>query len=711
MKSKIASIVIVLASSLLLYKNWTAWHSVVIGLIGLILYYGVGSHVWGRVVARMIPVRRRCTHLFGLLVSFYLSIMAIGIPIVLWKYDRLTTALVLVAVGIIGVFLNLYIRSEPKPLEVTPEPASTIPFTRWHLVGFIVAGITFVDLLVRARTGNFILSPWPVLTPLVPILFFVLVYLAGRAVLSNRSFGFVLVLIIALSYLTHLTLPIVYKTGYGGDRWRHLGAEAWLQEGKIYEPTALPEALIIGNKTSYAPQWGATIFLAESLNISLDTIDRFLVYILWSLFLPLLMYHAAVFLFKNERTGLIAALLPVLFGTLQTEGALTLPVSLGMIWFLFVMLVWLSYVFDRKKITLAAALAFTLFSYWGYLLYFFVLLIVGTLALVMRRGRMTVLAVSVLLAFALPALEIAHGSSESLITSSGHGTVTAFYRALEHLAGLAQVGALPEGAGNILFHQLDKSLSNLPLLTNTWLAPLLSLIVAGTLAWSMMSKKETRSHTLAATVFLVLLGSYLISWSGTSGMHILARRLNETLAVLIAVLIVPAIYRFASTRVRTIATCALVGLIATATYASGPISQVVTSDELNAARTVWAELKKTEGPYCVIGNTWPLLALEAVSEKNIVAGGFPVEWNYEQPGRVLLFKTISEDPTQRLVEFEMTLLGVSSCVYMNEERWLAAGALEKTKTLWGEPERIGTVYLWRTISKSRTSSTATRSQR
>lgn len=728
MKSKIASIVIIIAGSTLLYLNWTAWHSTAIGVIGLLLYYGVSANVWGRIVTRLMPVRHGCTHLFGLLASFYLSAMAVGIPIVLWKYDHLTTALVLAGVGMIGTVIDCFANPPRGATSKTLEDETTqLNFTWRHILGGIAIGALFVYLLASARTGEFILSPWDALPPLAALAFFGLIYLAGRAVFSGRSTGFVLAIIIAVSYLVHLTLPLVYQTGYGGDRWRHLGAEQWLSEGKPYEPVvwggersrvsvgalAVPEALVAGNKTSYAPQWGITILLAESLAVSTDTIDLLLVYILYSLFMPLLLYHAGFLLFRREQAGLIAAFLPMLFASLQTAGAITLPVSLGAIWFSFVFLLWLAYINDGKRSTGVAATLLTLLSYWGYLLNFVVLLITAILAFTTRRARgsrVVLVVIGAVLAFALPALETLHGSSRSLIASV-NDVIPALMRALELLAGLAGLTALPEGTNNFLFNQLGPTLANIPLLSSPLTAPILSLIVAGAIVWSITRKKKTPTQTLTAALFVVLLIGYGASWSGTDGVHILTRRLNETFAILLSLLAVPAILRIATTPIRTISVCAITALIATAAYASGPISQMVTTDELRAARFVWQKLDDAPAPYCVIGNTWPLLPLEAVSGRNIIAGGFPVYADYGQTERANVFKQLSENPTPALIDEAAAITGAESCIYMTEERWMAPGALAKTKALWGEPERVGDVYIWRTVSKKSTSSKATRSQR
>ena len=125
------------------------------------------------------------------------------------------------------------------------------------------------------------------------MLFFVITFLVVKMIFSNKSIGLVLAVIILFSYMTHMYLPVVYETGFGGDKWRHLGAEVWVQEGNIYTPSiwgqetsiihfgsiGVPEALVAGNKTSYASQWSVTIMLSEAFGVDLFWIDLLLVFL------------------------------------------------------------------------------------------------------------------------------------------------------------------------------------------------------------------------------------------------------------------------------------------------------------------------------------------------------------------------------------------------------------------------------------------------
>lgn len=74
---------------------------------------------------------------------------------------------------------------------------------------------------------------------------------------------------------------------------------------------------------------GFDYFLSEALQIDVFWIDYWLVFLLWSLFLPLLLYQLGRLIRPGRNFRLLLAFLPALFYPLQVFGAITLPVSLG----------------------------------------------------------------------------------------------------------------------------------------------------------------------------------------------------------------------------------------------------------------------------------------------------------------------------------------------------------------------------------------------
>jgi len=751
--------VIALSAAVLgMYLNWTVVHSTLFGIVVLGLYFFIVSDAYSAVVRKTINAGVVWNKAYGFLISFYLSAMAAGIPVVLWKYHRPTIALALWIAGCTGIFLSYRYRNKTKK---TSEPIAYQHVARsvvreymrdqslWVLV---LLSSLFVFFIIHARTGVYILSPWDALSSFVLMLFFGITFLVVRAVFSKHPKQVILIILISFSYVAHLYLPGVYETGFGGDKWRHLGAEQWLAEGNVYTPSiwgedaplvhfgpvALPEALVAGNKTSYAAQWSSTIFISETLAVDMFWVDLLMVYILWSLFITIILYHFGSIIFKDARLGLLFAFLPTLFYTFQSEGAITIPVSFGHLFFFFVFLLWMHYAQTGRRASFKAAALFTFLFYWNYILNFFVLIGIGVLSVAWRalfvnrlhwgrlrrkhrlserriqiRDRFIFTGLVIVSVLAIPFLEIFQGLSTLAPHSlSGSGVVDAFADAFGRLSGFIGIVVPPDfiDQGNFLYNQTKLSLSRIPLFSYRVVPFVVSMAVWGCIVFMLYRlfryKKSEKTITLVATLFLITLSSYFISWSFTDGIHILARRLNETIVFFMILFLGSAIWHFVyhasvaiPRRKRIIAVSFLLAFAATSTFASGPKLQLVTADEIAAARLVWSEHQFDEGPYCVIGNTWPLLGLEAISGRHITAGNFPVYAEYAQPERVKIFEGMSKSPSETWIAGAFRVTGASVCYYMTENRWINDRILESTVTLLGEPRRTGDVYIWR-IEKS-----------
>jgi len=785
MKKDFIYLVALILAVLLLYFNWTSWHVFTIGAIGLILYYTVSAIAWGRVVERVLPLNRVWSRVFGFLVGFYLSAMAIGVPVVVWKYHRPSIAIAMFLAGLVGIAVSVFLTRHPKRSEsseggrtkskdlvgyarsfltrpfdfVRSSALGGLPrFVQGDVVLFAVFSAMFVFFIFHARTGVYILSPWDALSSFTLMLFFVICFLVARMIFSRRSVGLVLAVIVVFSYLTHMYLPVIYEIGFGGDKWRHLGAEQWLQEGNIYTPSiwgqersnihfgpiAVPEALVAGNKTSYASQWSSTIMLGESIGVDLFWIDLLMVFLLWCLFLPLILYQFGRMLSPlpegglrgegGERLGLLFAFLPTLFYTFQSEGAVTIPVSFGHLFFFFILLLWMFYIKEGRKSTLYAASALSLIFYWGYILNFFLLILVGILAIAWRkffvdrthwykfklkygfsdrrllwRDRVFFGLIVLAAIFAIPFLEVFQGLSEYLEGSIlPVGILNSFADAFGRLSGFIGIVVPPDfiDQGNFLYNQSKESLSRLPLFSYRAVPFIVSMGVWTVVAWSVYRVirylREKKTLVFMAIFFIIILLSYFISWSFTDGVHILARRLNETIVFFMIIFLGGGISLFLSesrikipTRKKIFAITFALAFASTSTYASGPKLQLVTADELKAAKAVWSEHQKDPEPYCVIANTWPLLGLEAVSARKITAGNFPVYTEYAQPERVKIFEGLSKSPSMHWIEWAFQLTAAPVCYYMTENRWINDTVFDKTVDLLGEPKRVGQVYVWR----------------
>jgi hypothetical protein len=103
--------------------------------------------------------------------------------------------------------------------------------------------------------------------------------------------------------------------------------------------------------------------------------------------------------------------------------------------------------------------------------------------------------------------------------------------------------------------------------------------------------------------------------------------------------------------------------------------------------------------YCVLANTWPLLALESESGREIVTGGFPFYYEYRQPERVQLFDNMNKNPSVKDMERALAITGAKDCYFMTEDRWLypirKSQTFNRLNQILGSSEKVGSVYIWK----------------
>ncbi|MEK7580502.1 MAG: hypothetical protein AAB465_02755, partial [Patescibacteria group bacterium] len=264
---------------------------------------------------------------------------------------------------------------------------------------------------------------------------------------------------------------------------------------------------------------------------------------------------------------------------------------------------------------------------------------------------------------------------------------------------------------NWLFAQNNETLSRSVLFKITrwpyFLTPIILLIALIGVGYAIKSRNK---FLVLASVFLpaLLLGQFIGSYF-MEGNHIFTKRLILIISYLFLFLVVAGAdwlliekkkYFFSK---KSLAVCLFLifSFTTTAVYASGPKMQMVSKDELEAADYLWQKIKPRTSPsgnYCVIANTWPLLALEAASSKHVVSGGFPVYFEYSQPERVQIFNNMNKAPSIKYLKKALELTKAKDCYFMTEERWIDAryrhDILKRLKELLGEPERLNTVLFW-----------------
>jgi hypothetical protein len=89
---------------------------------------------------------------------------------------------------------------------------------------------------------------------------------------------------------------------------------------------------------------------------------------------PFLFFRIGYLIFDSRRKGLWLAWLTLLPFSLQALPSLTLPVSFGLLMFLFVYSLWLQYWRDHYSSQKYLAVLFSVLMFFGYSLYFILIL-------------------------------------------------------------------------------------------------------------------------------------------------------------------------------------------------------------------------------------------------------------------------------------------------------------------------------------------------
>ena len=121
----------------------------------------------------------------------------------------------------------------------------------------------------------------------------------------------------------------------------------------------------------------------------------------------------------------------------------------------------------------------------------------------------------------------------------------------------------------------------------------------------------------------------------------------------------------------------------TASYSLGPDTNTVNVGEYEAASYVWLQEQLSEKP-CVLADTYPLLALEAVSAKQIIGGGFPIDADFGQPERVKSFEQMNIAINDNLLNQVGQLTDADHCWFIGKAENFQKQGILKAENVFGD---------------------------
>ncbi|MDA2921936.1 hypothetical protein MYX07_01580 [Patescibacteria group bacterium AH-259-L07] len=717
------------------YINFTYWHNYFVYGVALIVYGTINS-VWiGSILARY-DIEKQLQFIFGLFLLIFLIAFGMALPIVFYKVGPLYLfGLLLFLTIAISLYSKSVSRRRISSLSLKVEGARTvfkIPKIV-YIVGFAVY-LFLLFLLIYSRTGEYIRSPWTVIHPLYLYGWFFIIFILGLSVFAKIKLKHFLFLVIISSLLLHAYLLIPYEAGFGGDKWRHIGAEQWLAQGNVYTPALfgedvpykrigpikVPEVFVVGNKTSYANMWGLVIAVSWLTGIDIFFIDLVLGMLLFSIFLPFLLLKIGSFFSHKKEFLYLFILMPFLFYPFVAYGSITMPLSFAFLLFLFSLIFLLRYYFQpsHSRRLLFLLIVFIPLLYFNYILYLVLFLEILLLIILIKNiaaARRIILPLFViciiLLLFFIPVLDTTNNFSWFKYPAPTIGEIITSFKDFSSRL-FTSVAIFPRIYGfeqdNWLYATIDRHLSRSVLINILpWafiLTPFLWLVVI----FGVKHYKKLSHPRLGLLFILLLVVTFMNQFIGSyfmEGNHIFSKRLVLMSSFLVFIPLSWGIYQAVKKlsniflrKAIVVAIVLVLSFTSVTVYASGPKFQVVTADEVIAAEYVWDDIGGDNLKYCVLANTWPLLALEGVSARHIVTGGFPYYFEYRQPERVQLFDNMNRSPSIRYLEKSLLITGARQCYFMTEKRWIEFNQREEVinqlDTLLGKHKSIGKVMVW-----------------
>lgn len=279
---------------------------------------------------------------FALPISFA-SIIFTATPVYyFYKLDNYSIAAIICALPLLALFFNI-----KKKAEATKEKKSfgdsnnedtQIIMPGWHAPIYVL--LFFLDVFIfywifTHSTTDAIRTPWLLLGKKFLVLYFLASIFLALAVFRSKRAGFNLFFISAHAFVTLGLGLLIYQIGYGFDPFIHRATEELIfQNGAVF-----PKPFY------YLGQYSLVVFLSKILFIPIAWIDKLLVPVCVSIFLPSSIFWGFKKFFGAEKMVIFAPFL--LLAVPFTQFVATTPQGLAN--FFICLLAFLSFGFIGKK--------------------------------------------------------------------------------------------------------------------------------------------------------------------------------------------------------------------------------------------------------------------------------------------------------------------------------------------------------------------------
>ena len=671
-----------------IYFNIANWHSRILGLILALFYFFFISSGAQMALANFFNLSGNAFRIkiLGILFGLTTLSLIVEFEIIFFRLTAVAIALAFFLNAIIYIILDQLAPKEDGQAEIDNENLSVIeevPHAKIGLLLYVALALYGFYLLHSSQTGAAILTPWQTINPKFIYVFLSATLILGFLIFSKLKAKSVLFLLVIHSFLMLSYLPLTHQLIYGADSWRHIATESQLIAEKpldlvVYGQQNFLNKLNLG-QFSYSQLWGVSVISARLFNSSFLSVNVWLGPIAWAIFMPILLFEIGMAMGFAKKRALFFAWLGFLPFALVTGGAFTLPNNWGFLAWLFFSLLLLKRLAAPKKggqavilILLAIPILF------GYGLYSILMILTWAIAeilvlqkLIPQNFKFKNLLLVGAVGLSLPIIELLAGYSQINRLNWFEqikqfiGNFTSYYLAS---------GPRPHdiATGNIIFNQVPSYAFVENILTQgRWWLLIFMLVFLGGAVYGLVSfwKSEKTEQKWLAMFFSGLFTGYFICLYLLGGEHIITRRLDAVIAVCLLVLFLEAWTKLVWQKLPGILAIPISVIIfsfaITTSYSLGPDTNSVSKDQFDAMNYIW-QAEQGANKYCVVADTYPLLALEAISNKAIIGGGFPIDQNFAQPERAALFAAAQKRLTNGLLADAHVLTGADYCWFLSD---------------------------------------------
>jgi hypothetical protein len=731
-------LVIVLDLALLYYAFFINYYQL-FAIVAFVAYFLVVGRWWQFILQRFFGISRQVFLfkaysyfivfvLLAFFASAWIALYYISLQIIFGCYA---------AVAVLTYFIFVFSKSIRHKKELSDIKLAPIFKERSILLVFyIIFSAIALYLLLNGNRIEPVFSPWQAISKYYIVAYFASLFLLGIIVLSRFKSKTILFFLIIHSALLHLYIPISNNLPAGGDVWRLIGAEQRLSEERTIPPVIagpeyksrqyfginIPEVFLIPHKYAYGQLWGASVLVSRTLDINLEALNIWLIPILWSIVFPLIMFRIGFILFESRRAGIFFSFLSFVPFAFQALGSLSLPVSFGYLVFFLALMFWLQYLKEgyRRQALFGIALLFVML--FGYTLHFIIFAFIIFVSLFLKTinrqycyyiiikkfcwNRILTPVIIFASMFVFPVIEYASRISS---VPASFDLTKQIKQAVGVFFGYFFASAIrPHDIliGNIIFnHTPSHAFVENFFLNFRWHFIPFMLIVFILVFYGFFRIIKNNEDNLAlkviAAVFSFSFGGYIIGWFVLEGDRLFTRRMDAMIAFLIlffgmhGFLCLKKYWSRFATPASAVLLIFIISFVGAATYASGPDIAYVSNAQHKTAKYVWNNIDKNEKNFCVLADTYTLLALEGISGQKIVGGGFPIDYNFGQQKRVELLNKLASAPEKNILKEIKLAVNSKKCWIILNNNNLNDNTKEKIDKIFGtETAKISQFSIW-----------------